>query len=94
MKALLVTAYEYRDHLDEGDLRELTKKFAEVGTAKGVTAHYTRLDGRGGFFVQELPEDPEQDFEVTIRYGPWVRFQSFPVATIEETFPVIQRVYG
>jgi hypothetical protein len=80
--------------LDKDDLRELTRQFAEVGNVPSVISHYTRLDGMGGFVIQEPPEDPEQDFEVTIKYAPWMRFQTFPVTTIEDAFPVIQRVYG
>ena len=94
MKRLYVTAYRYRDHLGEKDLRELTKKFSEIGTAPGVLAHYTRFDGQGGFLVQEVTEDPAEDFEATIRYGPWMTFEIFPVTTIEDAFPVIQTVYG
>jgi uncharacterized protein DUF3303 len=94
MKQLYVTIYEYRDGLDEDDLRDLTKRFVEFGQASGVTAHYSRLDGQGGIVVQEIPGDPEQDFELVTRYSPWVNFQIIPVTTIEEAFPVIQRVYG
>ena len=94
MKALNLIAYRYREDLDVDDLRELTKKFLDVGTASGVIAHYTRLDGRGGFVVQETPADAAKDFEITIRYAPWMEFDVIPVATIEDAFPVIQRVYG
>jgi hypothetical protein len=94
MKPYYVTVYEYREDLDQDDLRELTRTFAEIGTTSGVIGHYTRLDGMGGFVIQEPPADPEQDFEVTIRYSPWIRFHVYPVTTIEEAFPVIQRVYG
>jgi hypothetical protein len=58
IKGLYITVYEYRDDLDEDDLRELTRKFIEIGI---VISHYTRLDGRGGFVIQETPDDPEQD---------------------------------
>jgi hypothetical protein len=94
MKGLYVTMYEYRDDLEEDDLRELTRKFVEVGTAPSVIAHYTRLDGKGGFVIQESPDDPERDFEVTLQYAPWMRFEIIPVTTIEDAFPVIQRLYG
>lgn len=94
MKQLYVTAYRYHDDLDEDDLRELTKKFQEVGTTSGVVGHYTRLDAKGGFMVQEVPDDPEHDFEITIQYGRFMDFDVFPVTTIEDAFPVIRRVYG
>jgi uncharacterized protein DUF3303 len=44
--------------------------------------------------IEEVSEDPEQSFELTLRYAPWVEFEVFPVTTIEEAFPVMQRVYG
>jgi hypothetical protein len=94
MQRLYLTTYRYRENLEDDDLRALTKKFESVGTAPGVLAHYTRLDGRGGFMVQEAPTNPEQDFELTIQYAPWMEFEIIPVTTIEDAFPVIQRVYG
>lgn len=94
MKRLFLTAYRYRDHLSEQDLRALTKRFQEVGTSPGVLAHYERLDGRGGFMVEERPEDDARSYEVTISYGPWIEFDVFPITTMEDAFPVIQRVYG
>jgi hypothetical protein len=94
VKTLYITAYKYHDDLDADDLRELTTKFQEIGTVSNVVAHYTRLDGRGGFVVQEPGDDAEGDFEITIQYGPWIDFEVIPVTTIEEAFPVIQRVYG
>lgn len=94
MKRLYLTTYRYRDKLGEQDLRNLAKKFTEVGTTPGVLAHYERLDGRGGFLIQEVPEDAEASYEATINYGPWIEFEIVPVTTIEDAFPVIQRVYG
>ena len=94
MKSLFITAYRYREDLDEDDLRDLTKKFVEVGASPGVTAHYTRLDGKGGFLIQEAGGDPENDFEVMAQYTPWMHFDMIPVTTIEDAFPVIQRLYG
>jgi hypothetical protein len=94
MKTLYVIAYRFHENLDEDDLRELTKKFAEIGSAPNVTAHYARLDGQGGFVVTLGAEDDAPGYENTLRYAPWITFDVFPVATIEEAFPVIQRVYG
>jgi hypothetical protein len=94
MKRLYVTVYRYREGLDADDLRELTAKFAEVGTTSGVIQHYARLDGTGGFLIQDVADDPEADFGITIQYMPWMDFEVIPVATMEEAFPVIQRHYG
>ena len=94
MKRLEMTMYRYREDLGEEDRRKLTKKFLETGTSAGVIAHYERLDGKGGFMVEELPEDAESNYELTIKYTPWIEFDVFPITTMEEAFPVIQRVYG
>jgi len=94
MKRLYMTVYRYREGLGEDDLRKLTKKFLEIGTTRGVVAHYERLDGKGGFMVEEIPEDAEKSFELTLRYAPWLDFDVFPITTMEDAFPVIQRVYG
>ncbi len=94
MKRLYVEMYEYKEGLKEDDYRAMTKAFAETGTSPEVIAHYERLDGGGGFLIEELPEDGEKSYELTVRYGRWLNFQVFPVTTIEDAFPVIQRVYG
>ena len=94
MKRLEMTMYRYREDLGEDDRRKLTKKFLEIGISPGVIAHYERLDGEGGFMVEELPEDAESSYELTIKYTPWMEFDVFPITTMEEAFPVIQRVYG
>lgn len=94
MKRLFVTEYHYRDGLDGEDLAELTKKFAEVGDTPGTVGHYTRLDGQGGFVVREDTGEDDRVFEIVMRYAPWVEFESHPVGMIEETFPIIQSVYG
>ena len=94
MKRMYMTMYRYREDLSEDDRRKLTKNILETGTAPGVIAHYERLDGKGGFMVEELPEDAESNYELTIRYTPWIEFDVFPITTMEEAFPIIQRVYG
>lgn len=94
MKRLIMATYRYREGLGEDDFRELTKKFLEIGDSPGVIAHYQRLDGKGGFVLEEVQEDPERNFEFTLRYTPWIEFEAFPITTMEDAFPVIQRVYG
>ena len=59
-----------------------------------MIAHYKRFHGRGGFLLEEMPEHPETTYEKTIQHGPWMEFEIFPVITMEDAFPVVQRVYG
>jgi hypothetical protein len=60
--------YRYREGLGEDDFRKLTKKFLEIGNSPGVITHYQRLDGKGGFILEEVQEDPERSFEFTLKY--------------------------
>ena len=94
MKRLIMGMYRYREGLREDDFRKLTKKFLEIGNSPGVITHYQRLDGKGGFILEEVQEDPERSFEFTLQYMPWIEFEVFPITTMEDAFPVIQRVYG
>jgi len=94
MKPLNMITYRFRAGLREEDLRNLTKKFAEVGQPPGVIVHHVRLDGSGGFMLQEQQEDPEAVYENALRYQPWIEIEIAPVATIEEAFPVALQVYG
>ncbi|QNN51630.1 DUF3303 domain-containing protein [Nocardioides mesophilus] len=94
MKSLYMTTYRYREGLREDDLRDLTKRFLEVGTSEGVVSHYERLDGRGGYLITETDADSAKTYEVTLRYAPWMDFETVPITTLEDAFPVIQRVYG
>ena len=94
MQRLYLTSYRFRGDLDDDDLQDLTKKFAEVGQSPDVMAHYVTLDGRGGFLLQRTDGEVEQSYRTTLQYGPWIEFQATPVTTIEEAFPVIQSVYG
>jgi hypothetical protein len=59
MQQLYLITYRLREGFDEEGLRQLTKKFTEVGNAPGVIADYACLAGTGGFVIQESQEDPE-----------------------------------
>lgn len=94
MNRLFMTTYRFRGHLDADDYREVTKKFTEIGNAPGVTAHYYRTDGSGGFVLANGDADAAKLLEGLIQYLPWIEFDTHPVVTIEDAFPVIQSVYG
>ena len=96
MRQFLLVRYNYHKDLDEARLRQLTKKFGEVGVAPGTIAHYVNLDGSGGFTVTEShsDEDRTKAFETTITYAPWMDFEVVPVTTIDEALPSILKLYG
>lgn len=95
MKQFFLTMYTYKDHLDEMALRELTKRFGEVGESPGTVAHYVRLDGRGGFTVSErTAEQQAKAYETILSYGPWIDFEVIPVTTMADALPSILQLYG
>ncbi len=96
MKQFLLVQYTYRQHLDESGLRELTKRFGDLGEPPGTVAHYVKLDGTGGFTVVESRSDDDRAkaYETMISYGPWVEFEMTPVTTMDEALPSILKVYG
>ena len=52
-----------------------------------MLAHYERLDGMGGFMIEDVSqEDTERSYELTLRYSPWIEMEVFPITTIEEAF--------
>jgi hypothetical protein len=96
MKRLQIVLYTYKPHLDDTDLRTLTKEFLERGSSSSVIAHYERLDGRGGVIVQEVaPEaDLEADYERTLVHGKYMEFEVLLVTTIEDAVPTILKLYA
>jgi hypothetical protein len=94
MKLRYMVVYRYRENLREDDLRRLTKEFLQFGTAPGVISHYERMDGKGGYILQEVPDDLEVIKESMLRYAAWIDFDVVLVTTLIDAFPAIQRVYG
>ncbi len=96
MKRLLMISYTYHDGLSAQDRQQMVRRFAADGGTPGAIAHYERLDGRGGFVIQEEldDEDLQRDFEQTVAFAPFLRFEMYAITTMEGAFPVIQRVDG
>lgn len=96
MKRLEIVTYSYKQHLDEADLRALTKVFVERGSNPGVIAQYERLDGRGGFILQEVtPEaDLESVYERMLAYSVYMDFEVISVTTMEDAVPTILKMYA
>lgn len=96
MKRFEIVLYTYKAHLDDADLRTLTKEFVERGSGSGIIAHYERLDGRGGIIVQEVAADAdvEADYERTLVYSKFMDVEVVPATTIEDAVPTILKLYG
>jgi hypothetical protein len=96
MKRLCMISYTYHEGLTADDRREMVRLFAAGGEAPGVVAHYERLDGRGGFIIQEElhGRDLEKDFEQTVVFSRFMDMENHSITTVEEAFPVFQTVFG
>jgi len=96
MKRLHMTSYTYHEGLTVDDRREMVRLFATDGEMPGVIAHYERLDGRGGFVIQEElhGQDLEKDFQQTVAFSRFMDMENYSITTEEEAFPVIQTVFG
>jgi hypothetical protein len=96
MKRLCMISYTYHEGLTAEDRREMVRLFAAGGEAPGVIAHYERLDGRGGFIVQEElhGQDLKKDFEQTVAFSRFLDMENYSITTVEEAFPVFQTVFG
>ena len=96
MEGFYLISYTYREGLNAQDRKEMAQLFATGGEAPGVVAHYARLDGRGGFMIQKQlqGEELKRDFEQTVSFSPFMTMEMHGIVSIEEAFPVFQRVFG
>ena len=96
MKRLMMISYTYHDGLSAQDRQEMVRLFETDGGTPGAIAHYERIDGRGGFVVQEELQDDEleRDFEQTVAFAPFLSAEMYAITTMEDAFPIMQRVYG
>ena len=96
MKRLLMISCTYHDALSAQDRQQMVRLFAADSGTPGAIAHYERLDGRGGFIIQEQldDEDLQKDFEQTVAFAPFLSSEMYAITTMEDAFPIMQRVYG
>ncbi len=96
MKRLLMISYTYHDGLSAQDRQEMVRLFAADSGTPGAIAQYERLDGRGGFIIQEElhGEDLQKDFEQTVAFAPFLSTEMYAITTMEDAFPIMQQVYG
>ena len=96
MKRLLMISYTYNAALSAQDRQQMVRLFAADGGTPGAFAHFERLDGRGGFIIQEQLEDEDlqKDFEQTVAFAPFLSSEMYAITTMEDAFPIMQRVYG
>ena len=85
---LFVTRYSVTGDRSKERVAELMAVFGERGEIPGTVAHYTALDGRGGFVIIET-DAPETLYDATLAYQPWLEMETVPIMKVEDAVPAI-----
>jgi hypothetical protein len=83
----LVT-YRFKPFMGRADVGEMMKAFGSVGPGPGTTAHYVRVDDRGGTIIGET-DDIEGVHRNLLNYGEWMQFDLEIVLPVEEAVPQV-----
>jgi hypothetical protein len=96
VKRLMMISYTYHDGLSMQARQEMVRLFSADSGTPGAIAQYERIDGRGGFIIQEElhGQDLQKDFEQTVAFAPFLSTEMYAITTIEDAYPIMQRVYG
>ncbi len=80
---LYVTRYTIRGERTKERIGALMTTFAERGEIPGTIAHYTAMDGSGGFVLVES-DDAATLYQATLAYQEWLEMDTTPIMRIED----------
>jgi len=83
---LYVTTYSIRGKRTKKRIGALMSVFGERGDIPGTIAHYTALDGTGGYLIIES-DDEAALYQATLAYQEWLELETTPIMTIEDAVP-------
>ncbi len=83
---LYVTTYSIRGKRTKKRIGALMSAFGERGEIPGTVAHYTALDGSGGYLIIES-DDQAALYQATLAYQEWLEMETTPIMTIEDAVP-------
>jgi hypothetical protein len=83
---LYVTTYSIRGKRTKKRIGELMSLFGERGEIPGTIAHYTAIDGTGGYLIVES-DDEVTLYQATLAYQEWLDLKTTPIMTIEDAVP-------
>ena len=83
---LMVTRYTMKPFMSKEEVGELMNLFGELGDNPDQIAHYANADGGGGTLVVET-DDPTAEYQRTLRYAPYMQFETQIVQKIEDAVP-------
>lgn len=90
---LFGTRYRFIGNRTDESTKAMLAAFAEHGETPGTVAHYVMADGRGGLVISES-DSVLENYENLLNYTEWIEFETHPLLTIEEAFPVAMKRYG
>jgi hypothetical protein len=83
---LYVTRYSIRGERTKERIGALMSLFGERGEIPGTIAHYTAIDGTGGYLIIES-DDQATLYQATLAYQEWLDLATTPIMTIEDAVP-------
>ncbi len=92
---LFAILYSPRGDVTEEGEKRLLQLFANWKPPAGydIKNHYGYADTGGGLLIVEAAS-VEALAEAAAPWGPFLQFESHPIADVTQTVPIAQRVYG
>lgn len=85
---LYVTRYSIRGERTKERIGALMTTFGARGEIPGTVAHYTAMDGTGGFVIVDS-DDPASLYQATLAYQEWLDMETTPIMAIDDAVPHI-----
>ena len=80
---LMIVEYTLKPHMSKTEVKALMDEFGKRGAGPGETAHYVKVDGSGGFTIDD-DEDMNGAYEAALAYSQWMNFRLNPVLKIDD----------
>lgn len=85
---LYVTRYSIRGERTKERIGALMSVFGERGEIPGTIAHYTAMNGRGGFLIIDS-DDQASLYQATLAHPQWLDLETTPIMAVEDAVPRI-----
>jgi Protein of unknown function (DUF3303) len=91
---LFVVEYELKPTLTPEDAQKLMEAYGKEPRSPGEVAHYSRIDGSGGYVVVDS-DDATALYARVLMFDEWMEFSVIPVLTIEDAVgPILESLPG
>ncbi len=80
---LMIVEYSLKPHMSKSEVKALMDEFGKRGAGPGETGNYVKVDGSGGFTIDE-DEGMSAAYETALAYSQWMTFTLNPVLKIDD----------